>query len=124
MLVVVSVSFFAYVIRKIRKSQLQIEHAIFWAGIAIVFIIMSVFPELVYGMTRLFGMQAPVNFVFLVMIFLLLLRTFIMSLRMAQLEEKIKNLAQQVAIKNNEMEKKIDGEKELSGKGIPHFDKL
>ena len=86
-LICVSVLFFGYVIHKIRKSQLQIEHAIFWVALSFLFIC---------------GMVASVNFLFLFMIFILLLRTFIMSIRMADLEEKVKNLTQKIAIQNNE----------------------
>lgn len=108
LLVVVSIFFFWYILRKIRKSQLQIEHAIFWVGLSVVFIIFSVFPQSVYFLTNICGMVAPVNFLFLAMIFILLLKTFTMSIRMGQLEEKIKNLTQQVAIKNNETDKEIE----------------
>lgn len=101
-LIGVSVLFFGYVIHKIRKSQLQIEHAIFWVALSFLFILFSLFPQLVQILTQLCGMIAPVNFLFLLMIFILLLRTFIMSIRMADLEEKVKNLTQKIAIQNNE----------------------
>lgn len=107
LLTVVSFFFFWYVVRKIRKSQLQIEHSIFWVGLSLVFIIFSVFPKSVYMLTNLCGMVAPVNFLFLAMIFILLLKIFSMSIRMGQLEEKIKNLAQQVAIQNNQTGKEL-----------------
>lgn len=101
-LICVSVLFFGYVIHKIRKSQLQIEHAIFWVALSFLFILFSIFPQLVEWLTHLCGMVAPVNFLFLFMIFILLFRTFIMSIRMADLEEKVKNLTQKIAIQNNE----------------------
>ena len=105
-LIFVSVLFFGYVIHKIRKSQLQIEHSIFWVALSFLFI--SIFPGLVQWLTHLCGMVAPVNFLFLVMIFILLLRTFIMSIRMAELEEKVKNLTQKIAIQNHETGNEIE----------------
>lgn len=110
-LIAVSCFFFWYILRKIRKSQLQIEHSIFWVGLSIIFIIFSVFPQSVYFLTKVCGMVAPVNFLFLAMIFILLIKTFTMSIRMGQMEEKIKNLTQQVAIRNNEMNKEITEKK-------------
>lgn len=107
LLTIVSFFFCWYVVRKIRKSQLQIEHSIFWVGLALIFIIFSVFPQSICLLTHLCGMVAPVNFLFLAMIFILLLKIFSMSIRMGQLEEKIKNLAQQVAIQNNQMGKEL-----------------
>ena len=102
-LIVVSVFFFLYIIRKIRKSQLQIEHSIFWVVISFIFVIFSIFPQIVQWLTNLCGMIAQVNFLFLTIIFILLMKVFIMSIRLGQLEEKIKNLAQQVAIQNHDM---------------------
>lgn len=40
--------------------------------------------------------------------FHLLLRTFIMSIRMAELEEKVKNLTQKIAIQNHETGNEIE----------------
>lgn len=114
-LISVSVLFFGYVIHKIRKSQLQIEHAIFWVTLSFLFIIFSIFPQLVQILTKLCGMIAPVNFLFLFMIFILLIRTFIMSIRMADLEEKIKNLTQKIAIQNNENTCEIEALKAEKG---------
>ncbi len=107
LLIVVSIFFFWYILRKIRKSQLQIEHSIFWVVLSLVFIVFSVFPRTVYFFTNICGMVAPVNFLFLAMIFILLIKIFTMSIRMGQMEEKIKNLTQQVAIQNNEINSEI-----------------
>ena len=76
--------------------------------VSVLFILFSIFPGLVQGLTHLCGMVAPVNFLFLVMIFILLLRTFIMSIRMAELEEKVKNLTQKIAIQNHETGNEIE----------------
>ena len=38
------------------------------------------------------------------------MKVFMMSIKVSQLEEKIKNLAQQVAIQNHDMNHKIDEE--------------
>ena len=46
LLIVVSLFFFWYVLRKIRKSQLQIEHSIFWVMLSLIFIIFSIFLKL------------------------------------------------------------------------------
>ena len=107
-LIFVSVLFFGYVIHKIRKSQLQIEHSIFWVALSFLFILFSIFPGLVQWLTHLCGMVAPVNFLFLVMIFILLLRTFIMSIRMAELEEKVKKFDAKIAIQNHETGNEIE----------------
>lgn len=87
-----------YVLRKIRKAQLQIADALFWVFLSIVFVIMGAFPQVVYFLTRLMGFQAPVNLIFLVMIFILLLKVFSSSIKISQLENKLDSLVQEIAI--------------------------
>ena len=43
-------------------------------------------------------MQAPVNFVFLVIIFILLIKAFMQTIEHSQLENKLNDLAQKIAI--------------------------
>jgi len=97
---------------------MQIEDSLFWIFFSIILVLVSIFPDIAYFISRLLGIGTPVNFVFLAMIFILLFKVFSMSIKISQLEYKIKNLVQQIAIKNNDMEKKINGEdvKSLLGK--------
>ncbi len=87
-----------YVLRKIRKAQIQIADSLFWVFLSIVFVIMGTFPQVVYFLTRLMGFQAPVNLIFLVMIFILLLKVFSSSIKISQLENKLDSLVQEIAI--------------------------
>jgi hypothetical protein len=48
--------------------------------------------------TNIIGMQAPVNFVFLVIIFILLIKAFMQTIEHSQLEDKLNHLAQKIAI--------------------------
>ena len=105
-LILVSVFFCVYVIEKIRKSKLQIETAIFWIMLSFVFVIFSTFPRLVQLLTDLCGMVSQVHFLFLTIIFILLMKVFMLSVHVGQLEEKIKNLTQQVAIHNHDINQK------------------
>lgn len=87
-----------YIVRKIRYSKLQIEYAIFWIILSFLLILISIFPVLVTIPTNIIGMQAPVNFVFLVIIFILLIKAFMQTIEHSQLENKLKDLAQKIAI--------------------------
>lgn len=87
-----------YIVRKIRFSKLQIEYAIFWIILSFLLILISIFPVLVTIPTNIIGMQAPVNFVFLVIIFILLIKAFMQTIEHSQLENKLNDLAQKIAI--------------------------
>ena len=104
-----------YVLRKIRKAQIQIADSLFWVFLSLIFVIMGAFPQVVYWLTRLMGFQAPVNLVFLVMTFILLLKVFLSSIKISQLENKLDSLVQEMAIDaalREEMTKKTQTENE------------
>lgn len=106
-LVVACVLTCAYTLRKIRKSQMQIEDSLFWILISFGLVLISIFPEIVMFFSNLIGVGAPVNFVFLVIIFILLLKVFFMSLKISQMEDKFKKLVQKIAIQNQKDEEKM-----------------
>lgn len=115
-LIVVSILSTWYILKKIRQSKLQIEYAIFWIIFSGVLVIISLFPWLVSLFTRLLGMQLPVNFVFMVFIFILLVKLFMMTIELSTLENKVKDLTQELALAEKERrdELLIQKEKEES----------
>ena len=111
-LIVVSLLTTFYILKKIRQSKLQIEYAIFWILFAGVLIVFSLFPWLVSMFTRLIGMQLPVNFIFLFFIFVLLVKMFLMTIELLALENKVKDLTQELALEEKE---RVDEQKEKTG---------
>ncbi len=89
-----------YIMKKIRNSKAQIEDAIFWILLALMLIAISVFPGIPTVISRMLGIMAPVNFLFLFMIFVLLVKIFSMSLKVSALETRLRNLTQEIAIRN------------------------
>ena len=111
-LIVVSLLTTFYILKKIRQSKLQIEYAIFWILFAGVLIVFSLFPWQVSMFTRLIGMQLPVNFIFLFFIFVLLVKMFLMTIELSALENKVKDLTQELALEEKE---RVDEQKEKTG---------
>ncbi len=87
-----------YIARKLRKSQIQVTDTVFWLGLSILLIILSIFPETASYLSIIIGFQAPVNFIFLLMIFLLLARCFLLSIRVSQMEDRLRTLVEELAI--------------------------
>lgn len=98
LLILVALSAFWFVIHQIRKAQLQIPDSISWMGFGLICVIIAIFPQISYGLADLLGIQSPVNLVYLVIIALLILRVFKLTLRLSQLDTKIKELSQKIAI--------------------------
>ena len=111
-----------FIMKKIRQSKLQIEYAIFWIIFSGVLLVFSLFPFLVALVTRMIGMELPVNFIFLLFILILILKAFFQTIETSALENKVRNLTQRLAIEEkerqeelSEMKKKIEElEKKLS----------
>lgn len=101
-LIVVSLFTTYYILKRIRQSKLQIEYAIFWILFSGVLIVFSLFPWLVSMFTRMIGMQLPVNFIFLLFIFVLMVKLFFMTIELSTLENKVKDLTQELALEEKE----------------------
>ncbi|MBE5924451.1 MAG: DUF2304 domain-containing protein [Lachnospiraceae bacterium] len=107
-LIVLSVLDLGYVIHKIRFSKMQIEYALFWIALSIMFILLAVFPVIAYKATELLGVMSTANLIFLAIIGILLLKVFMMTIELSVLENKVRDLVQQLGIdeKNNRDEYK------------------
>ena len=90
-LILVSVATFFQMMREIRQSKVQIESAIFWIVLALVLVVFSVFPRAADFIAHCLG-------IFLFAIFVLILKVFYMTIHISQLETKIKELVQKMAL--------------------------
>lgn len=101
-LIIVSIVTTIMIMRKIRQSKLQIEDSIFWIAFSSILILFSIFPVIPNLLARLAGTYTTANFIYLAVIFLLIIKMFHMSIKQSQLETKIKDLAQKIALDENE----------------------
>ena len=100
LLILAAVLSFMFMISNIRRSRLRISDSIFWFLFAALLILLAVFPQIAYFFGGLLGIISTVNLVFLVIIALLLFRVFTLTLRVSELDGKIEELAQTIALKN------------------------
>ncbi|MCI8465130.1 MAG: DUF2304 domain-containing protein [Lachnospiraceae bacterium] len=97
-------------LRKIRHSKAQIEDAMFWMFFSLLLILFSVFPKAATWLSKLVGTMSTANFIFLLIIFLLLVKSFSMSMRISQLETRVKELVQRIAMEDHELKKRVSFE--------------
>lgn len=109
LLIVFALGYCIYVIRNIRKAQMKIEGAIYWFVLVIMILILSIFPEIGIYVSDWIGIESPVNFVYLVMIFMTLEKIFSLSVKNSQLEYKISILTEEMAIWRNQTESDMKG---------------
>lgn len=98
-LIICSLFSFVLCIMKIKQAKLKVENSVVWMIGSIILILMSIFSNIVEWISNKLGFIAPVNFVFLIMIGFLLIQVFIYNIRIATLNEKIKDLNHYIALK-------------------------
>ncbi|HFR3773807.1 TPA: DUF2304 domain-containing protein, partial [Streptococcus suis] len=81
-----------FILLNIRKSRIQIEDSIFWFFFSGVLLFFAFLPDLISWFSDVIGIESPANFVFLAIIFLLILNQYRMTLKLAKLEIKMKEL--------------------------------
>ena len=98
LLFLTSIGALFFTLKKIRKSQAQIDNAIFWILFMLGLVVVSIFPGIVIYISNFVGVESAANFVFLFIIFLLLLKVFNLSLQMSKLQYQIQQLTQIIAL--------------------------
>lgn len=101
-LILFSVLFFVFVLLYIRKSKMSLDSASLWVLWSLGVVFIAFFPEIITWLSHILGIAAPMNTIFLVMIFLLYALVFFAYVKMSLTEEKLKNLIQRLGIEENE----------------------
>lgn len=97
LLMIFSVGFVYFVLKRIHKDQLRIQDSIFWILLSVLVLILAFFPQIAIGMAQRLGIISPVNFVFLVFIFCAFIKIFSMAAKISNLEDKINKLSYEEA---------------------------
>lgn len=98
LLVVISLTTVLGMMRKIRQAKVQIEASVYWVVVGLVLVVFSLFPPVADAMAGMLGIYSTPNFLFLFVIFLLMVKLFSMSIYVSQLESRIKEIVQKMAL--------------------------
>jgi hypothetical protein len=89
--------FFA-LINLIRRYKLELRYSLLWMMVMLLILILAVNPHLVGWISRAMGVELPVNAVFFLTIFGLIVIVFFLTVTVSKLTTKIKELSQQLGI--------------------------
>ena len=109
-LITVSILVFILMMRRIRKEKILISDAVFWIIFSAALLILSIFPKIIIFAANLLGFVSPTNLVFILIIFVLLLKMFFMSLHISHTDCQLRQTVQALAITEkrlSEAEEKI-----------------
>ena len=99
LLIFFAVLVFFFVIRKLKKSLMQVLDSLFWLLFSLSFVLLGVFPDIAIFVSNKLGFMSASNFVFLYVIAVLVMRDFSSSLRLSKQEERINELTQSIALR-------------------------
>ncbi|MBR3227936.1 MAG: DUF2304 domain-containing protein [Erysipelotrichaceae bacterium] len=88
------------------KDKINIRFAVVWIVWAIAMIITSIFPGIIFSLSRLLGFEKPVNAIFLLMIFLLYCLSFYLFLCISKHNDEIISLNYEIAALKKKLEDK------------------
>lgn len=114
-LIICSLLTVVFIIRKIRQSKVQINYAIFWILFSVCLLVFSLFPEISISLAKILGIYSSTNFIFLVILFAVIIKLFFNTIEISNLEYKIKELSQKIAIDEKKYKDNID---EMSKKDL------
>lgn len=86
------------VINRVRKKKIRIADSVYWVVCAVLMILFAVFPGIAFFFAGLLGFLSPSNFVFCMIIVLMLVKIFNLSCDVSKLADKVEQLAQEIAL--------------------------
>lgn len=93
-----SLATLVFVFEMLRRRRLREKYAVLWVTVAVVALLVSVFPGVLRWAAHLLGVEVPSNLLFFLALLLLLLTNIQHSYEVGRLEEKTRTLAEEIAL--------------------------
>ncbi|MBL7882751.1 MAG: DUF2304 domain-containing protein [Bacteroidia bacterium] len=103
--IAVSLLFLLYIIRLIVKGKLREEYSLVWIFCTLVLVVFSFWRSGLDVVSNLLGIYAPPNLVFTAAIFAIFIYLLHLSVVVSKLQSQNKQLAQDIALLKDKMEK-------------------
>lgn len=101
--VFISVVIILFIIHAVKKSHLSIKESFFWIAGSCLTLVLCIFPGIINATANFLGVSYPPTVLFVACILFILYLIFRNTKLIAFQQEKIVDLAQQVAILKNEI---------------------
>jgi len=101
-----SVIFTCFVVILVRREHVELKYTLFWLFSGLMMILLTVFPRTLEIISNLLGVYEPVNTLFLIANFFLIMIIFSLTVALSRNANRLRQLTQEVAILRNEIEKR------------------
>lgn len=102
--IIIGVLSIVYIINRVRKGSFSINESIFWVIGGVCILVLSIFPQIIIWLASKVGVEYPPSLLFMLCSIFLIFINFRNSRKIAEQQEKIIELAQHIAIIENEIE--------------------
>lgn len=102
---IAAIILFIIIIIGLAKNSLSIRNSITWLLFPIAFIIVALFPEPLESLAHWLGFETLSNFIFLVVIAILILICFFLTISLSRQQNKITKLIQEISILKHDQKK-------------------
>lgn len=87
-----------YIIGLVKKKCMDLRYALIWIVVSICILILTAFPKILNIIAELLGIASPVNMLFFFGFCFSIVIIFSLSIALSRLSEKVKKMAQEIAI--------------------------
>ncbi|MDQ0645048.1 DUF2304 domain-containing protein [Microbacterium murale] len=103
--IVLAVAIIGFVLWMLLTRRLREKYAALWLVIALLVLVVGIFPGLWQALTMALGVQLPSNLLFAAAILLLMGVTLHLSWELSSAEDEIRRLAEESALHRSELER-------------------
>jgi hypothetical protein len=105
----------AVIFEMLRRRRLREKYAIVWVIVGVLIVIVAIFPRVLFWTAEVTGVEVPANLLFFVASLVLLGVNVHLSSEVGQLEDRVRTLAEELALQRLRLEEKL-AERELADK--------
>ena len=97
-LAIAIIFFLVIIINLLRKQKLNLQYSLIWLFSVFALLLLITFPEIVYWISRIVGIETPVNVVYVIEAMFVLLILLSITIIISDLNEKNRKTIQALAI--------------------------
>ncbi|KHF35108.1 hypothetical protein CM49_02695 [Paenibacillus sp. P1XP2] len=120
-LIIGSIICFLVLVNLIKKYRMELRYSMLWILIMVLILFLSIFPNSIHFVSNLMGIELPVNALFFLTIFGLIVIMFSLTLEVSKMNMKIKELSQELGLTKHALESISGFSKDIRG-GVNNID--
>ena len=106
----------AAIIRMVSKKKIDLPYAIGWLLLLLLGLFIDIFPGILYRLSAFIGVRLPVNMIFMVSLFMLIMAAYLLTAAVSRNVERTKRLTQEIALLQREIDVLKDNNETMAAK--------